>query len=148
MIFEKFEGPWSDIEYLGCRNLFSSERLVLDLFEYQQSRPDEDIKVGTATVSGAHAIGLTETSRIWRLTFERPFALRMRDRKIRRRETSQLKAPAPCSFAEDSDWIREFEFDLRFLQDFRATHYIFTLLDDVIEIIADATPSVEKIPND
>ena len=47
MSFEKFEGPWNGTELLGCRNLFCGERLIVDLFEYLQSGPDEDLTVGT-----------------------------------------------------------------------------------------------------
>ena len=41
--FRKFAGPWGDEEALGCRNLFYGDRLILDLFQYQQSGPDEDV---------------------------------------------------------------------------------------------------------
>jgi len=82
MEFEKFDGPWDDAELLGCRNLFCGDRLILDLFEYQQNSPDEDLKIGSETFSGTHMIGLTASSRIWRLTFDRPFAVKMRDHNL------------------------------------------------------------------
>ena len=111
MAFEKFEGPWNGIELLGCRNLFFGERLILDLFEYLQSGPDEHLTIGTETVSGAHAIGLTASSRIWRLTFERPFAVTARDQNLKLKHEPTRNFPGPCYFSEQSEWIEEFIFD-------------------------------------
>ena len=59
MTFEKFEGPWNTVELLGCRDRFCGERLILDLFEYLPSGPDEDVRIGSETISGTHSIGLT-----------------------------------------------------------------------------------------
>jgi|GEM_PF-3245745 len=143
--FRKFEGPWNDVETLGCRNLFYGQRLMLDLFEYQQSSPDEEVTVGGEVFTGSHIIGLTEASRLWRITFDRPFAVRVRDGNIQRKEPWKLNLPASCNFAEDSEWIREF--DLRSAP-FIPTHYVFALLDDLIEILGQDQPQVETIQND
>ena len=144
-IWKKFEGPWGEAHYLGCRDLLCGQRLVLDLFEYQQSSPGEEVKIGGEIVPDSHMIGLTESSRIWRISFDRPFALRVRDRNISGREPDKLKPPAPCSFAEDSEWIREFYLEK---VDFIPTHYIFALLDDHIEILGSDQPQIETIQND
>lgn len=141
----KFEGPWEDAEALGCRDLFCGDRLLLDLFEYQQSSPDEEITLGEEVIPDSHTIGLTEASRIWRISFYRPFALRMWDANMHRREPGKLKPPAPCSFTEDSTWIREFDFEK---VDFIPTHYVFVLLDQVIEVLGQDQPQVEEIQND
>ena len=144
-IWKKFEGPWGDAQYLGCRDLLCGQRLVLDLFEYQQSSPEEEVKIGEQVIPDSHLIDLTESSRIWRISFDRPFALRVRDGNIRRREPDKLKPPAPCSFAEDSEWIREFDLEKA---DFIPTHYVFALLDDLIEILGPDQPEVETIKSD
>jgi hypothetical protein len=146
MAFEKFEGPWNGAELLGCRNLFCGERLILDLFEYLQSGPDEDLTIGFETVSGAHAIGLTASSRIWRLTFERPFALRARDHNLKSKYPT-ANFPGRCCFSERSEWIDEFIFD-QHLQFFTPTHYVFNLIDNFIEIIGDNAPTIEEIRNE
>jgi hypothetical protein len=80
--FEKFEGPFADAEMLGCRDVFCGERLTLDLFEYQRGAPLEDRPPGTETTGEAYLIGLTESSRIWRITFERPFAVKIHDQTL------------------------------------------------------------------
>src|SRR5437870_9276580 len=107
MAFEPFETPFSSVKDLGCRNLFWGERCILDVFEYQQSGPDEDVEIGGEIVSGSHMIGLTESSRLSRLTFERPFAVRIRDQSLRLSQSQKLDLPSPYCFAEDSDWLRE-----------------------------------------
>jgi hypothetical protein len=147
MSFEKFEGPWNGTDWLGCRNLFCGERLILDLFEYLQSGPDEDLTIGPETVSGAHAIGLTASSRIWRLMFERPFAVRARDQNLKLKYEPKENFPAACCFSERSEWIEEFVFDQR-LQFFTPTHYVFSFIDNFIEIMADRSPTVEEIANE
>src|SRR5437016_172529 len=70
--FRKFEGPWGDSRMLGTRNLFCGERLVIDLFEYQQSSPDEEVKIGDEVFTDSHMLGTTVSSRVWRITFDRP----------------------------------------------------------------------------
>jgi hypothetical protein len=147
MTFAKFEAAWDDAEFLGCRNLFCGERLILDLFEYLQSGPDEDLTIGPETVSGAHAIGLTASSRVWRLMFERPFAVRARDQNLKLKYEPKENFPAACCFSERSEWIEEFVFDQR-LQFFTPTHYVFDLIDNFIEILADSSPSIEEITNE
>jgi hypothetical protein len=147
MAFEKFDGPWDDAEFLGCRNLFCGERLILDLFEYQQSSPDEDLKIGSETLSETHTIGLTPTSRIWRLIFERPFAVRMRDPTLRCKAETTSNFPGRCCFSEQSEWIGEFVFD-QGLGLFTPTHYVFDLIDSFIEIMGDSSPTVEEVANE
>jgi hypothetical protein len=145
--FRKFEGPWGAAEALGCRNLFYGDRLILDIFQYQQSSPDEEVTLGDEVVPDSHLIGFTEVSRIWRITFDRPFAVRVRDRNIRKQEPKKLSLPGPCSFTEDSDWLLEVEFDPN-SRPFTPTHYVFALVDDTIEILGDNQPTVEEMPNE
>jgi hypothetical protein len=147
MAFEKFEGPWNEVELLGCRDLFCGERLILDLFEYLQSGPEQDMTIGSETISGTHTIGLIEGSRIWRLTFERPFALRARDPSLELKHQTTNNLPGRCCFSERSEWIDEFIFDQR-SQFLTPTHYIFNLIDNLIEIIGDSSPTVEEIANE
>ena len=148
MPFEKFEGPFVDVELLGCRNVFCGDRLILDLFEYQQSGPDEDTTLGGETVTGVHTIGLTESSRVWRITFDRPYAVRVRDLNLRRREPHKLDLPGRCCFSENTEWTREFKVDDPHLGSFILTHYVFNSLDYLVEILANEAPTVEEIEGD
>jgi hypothetical protein len=147
MSFEEFAGPFVEAEMLGCRDLFCGERLMLDLFEYKKSGPAEMVKGEGEAQTESYAIGLTESSRIWRLTFERPFAIRVRDQTLALKNQAKINLPARCCFSEQSDWISEFVFDQR-LGLFTPTHYIFDLVDNFIEIMADASPTVEQIQNE
>jgi hypothetical protein len=147
MAFEKFEGPWNGVELLGCRNLFCGDRLILDLFEYLQTGPDEDVTIQSETFSGSHTIGLTAASRLWRLTFDRPFAVRARDHDLKLKRETTKSFPDQCCFSERSEWIDEFIFDQR-SQFFTPTHYVFDLLDNFIEIMGDGSPTVEEIANE
>jgi len=87
--------------------------VTLDLFEYLQTGPDENVKIGSETISGTHTIGLTASSRIWRLTFERPFAVRMRDQNLKSKHQTEKNFPGRCCFSEQSEWINEFVFEQR-----------------------------------
>jgi hypothetical protein len=147
MAFEKFEGPWNGVELLGCRNLFCGDRLILDLFEYLQNGPDEDVTIQSETISGSHTIGLTAASRIWRLTFEPPFAVRVRDHNLKLKNEARNDFPDRCCFSEHSEWIDEFSFS-QSLPFFTPTHYVFDLLDNFIEIMGDGSPTVEEIANE
>ena len=147
MEFEKFDGPWDDAELLGCRNLFCGDRLILDLFEYQQNSPDEDLKIGSETFSRTHMIGLTASSRIWRLTFDRPFAVKVRDHNLESKHKAETNLPGRCCFSEQSDWINDFVFDQR-LGLFTPTHYVFDLIDNFIEIMGDSSPMIEEVANE
>jgi hypothetical protein len=147
MAFEKFEGPFADAETLGCRDVFCGQRLMLDLFEYQRGAPLEDSALGTEAAGEAYPIGLTESSRIWRITFERPFAVRIRDQTLGSKNKAKINLPARCSFSEHSEWINEFVFD-QSLGVFTPTHYIFDLVDNFIEIMGDDSPTVEEIQNE
>jgi hypothetical protein len=147
MAFEKFEGPWNDVELLGCRDLFCGERLILDLSEYLQSGPDEDIRIGSETISGTHTVGLIAGSRMWCLIFERPFAVRVRNHNLKLKHEMTNNFPGRCCFSERSEWIDEFTFDQR-LAFFTPTHYIFNLIDNFIEIIGDGSPTAEEIANE
>jgi hypothetical protein len=147
MAFEKFEGPWNGVELLGCRNLFCGDRLILDLFEYLQNGPDEDLTIQSETISGSHTIGLTAASRIWRLTFDRPFAVRARDHNLKLKNEARNDFPSRCWFSEHSEWINEFIF-IQSLRFFTPTHYVFDLLDNFIEVMGDDSPTVEEIANE
>ena len=145
IIWRKFEGPWGDAEALGCRNLFYGQRLFLDLFDYQQSSPGEEIKIGDEVIPETHLIGLTESSRIWRITFDRPFAVRAHDINLNQRNSEESGIPFPCNFTEDSHWLRGFDFEK---VEFIPTHYLFATLDAYIEIAGQDQPEVEELPND
>jgi len=118
---------------------------MLDLFECQRGPPLEDRRPGTS--GEAYLIGLTESSRIWRITFERPFAVKIHDQTLGSKNKAKINLPARCSFSEQSDWINEFAFDQR-LGIFTPTHYVFDLVDNFIEIMGDDSPTVEEIQNE
>jgi hypothetical protein len=147
MTFRKFEGPWDGAELLGCRNLFCGDRLILDLFEYLQNGPDQDVTTESETISEGHTIGLTGGSRIWRLSFDRPFAVRAHDHNLKMKHESRSSFPSRCCFSERSEWIDEFIFS-QSLQFFTPTHYVFDLLNNFIEIMGDDAPTVEEIANE
>jgi hypothetical protein len=154
MPFEPLNAPFSDIEGLGCRDLIWGERLILDLFEYLESGPPEEMDVAGEKVSGVQTIGLTKASRIWRLTFERALAVRVRDESLKffqSKVREETPLPSPCCFTEKSPWLSELipetDIDPR-LGELTLTHYVFALWDDFVEIIADDSPTIEQIDND
>jgi hypothetical protein len=128
---------------LGCRDLLWGERLVLDLFEYLETGAEENIDIAGEKISGTHPIGLTKESRIWRLTFERALALKVRDESLKffqPKTKSGPPLPSPYCFTDKSPWLSELfpdpNIDSR-LGDLTPTHYVFDLWDDFIEIISD-----------
>jgi hypothetical protein len=92
-------------------------------------------------------LGLTAASRIWRLTFERPFAVKARDQNLKLKHEAINDIPSPCCFSERSEWIDDFIFGQPF-QFFTPTHYIFNLIDNFVEIMRDDSPTVEEIANE
>jgi hypothetical protein len=154
MSFELLNAPFADVDRLGCRDLLWGERLILDLFEYLESGPAEEMEIAGEKVSGMQSIGLTQSSRIWRLTFERVFALRVRDESLRLLQPQQNQEPSPpsaCCFAYKSPWLSELFTDPASMDqrwEFTPVHYLFALLDDYIEIIADDSPAIEQIENE
>lgn len=153
MAFESFDTAFSEIELVGCRNLLWGQKLILDLFEYLESGPAEEMEVGGEGLQDVQTIGLTASSRIWRLTFERPLAVKVRDESIKflapqNKEKSQL--PSRYCYTDTSPWLSELfpdPLDPR-VGDLTPTHYVFDLLDDFVEIIADDNPTIEQIEND
>jgi hypothetical protein len=147
MAFRKFEGPFSEAEFLECRSLFIGERLIIDLYECLPLGESEMTEVEGEQVP-IHTMGLSESSRIWRFSFDHPFILRRRDRALALREPlSETKPVANCCYSEDSAWIEEFNFDAS-PRVFVPTHYLFSCVDQVIEVLGDDHPEVEQIAND
>jgi hypothetical protein len=154
MPFEPLNAPFSDVKGLGCRDLLWGERLILDLFEYLESGPPEEVEIAGETVSGVHTIGLTPDSRIWRLTFERALAVRVRDESLKffqSKVKEETPLPSPYCFTDNSPWLSELIPDTKIeprLGELTPTHYVFALWDDFVEIIADDSPTIERIDND
>ena len=147
MAFRKFEGPFSEAEFLECRSLFIGERLIIDLYECLPIGEGEMAEVEGEQLP-IHTMGLSELSRIWRFGFDHPFVLRRRDRVVALREmSSETKPVANCSYSEDSAWIEEFDFDAS-PRVFVPTHYIFNCVDQIIEVLGDDHPEMEQIAND
>src|SRR5689334_12262018 len=154
MTFEPLEAPFADVERLGCRDLFWGEHVILDLFEYLESGPAGEVEVEGQKVSDVQ-IGLTPSSRIWRLTFERALALKVRDESLKffqPQTQPEPEFPSVCCFAYKSPWLSEIfpdssQGDPR-LGELVPIHYVFALLDDFIEIIADDSPIIEQVAND
>ena len=153
MAFEPFDIVFAEVELVGCRNLLWGQRLILDLFEYLESGPAEEMEVGGEGMQDVQTIGLTASSRVWRLTFERPFAVRVRDESIKFLEPhikAKPQLPSRYCYTNSSPWLAELfpdPLDPR-VGDFTPTHYVFDLLDDFVEIIADDNPTIEQIDND
>jgi hypothetical protein len=139
MLFEPLDTPFADVERLGCRDLLWGQKLILDLFEYLATGPAEEMEVAGEKVSDVHTIALTASSRIWRLTFESPLAVRVRDESIRHlepRDNPQPQLPSRYCFTYKSPWLSELlphATDPR-LGELTPAHYVFDLLDDFIEI--------------
>jgi hypothetical protein len=152
--FEPFDAPFSVVEGLGCRTLLWGERLVLDLFEYLETGPAEEIDVAGEKVSGVHTVGLTKFSRIWRLTFQRALAVRVRDESLKFFQSKikeQAPLPSPYCFADKSAWLSELIPDTPVdprLGELTPIHYVFALWDDFVEIIADDSPTIQEVDND
>jgi hypothetical protein len=153
MSFEKFETTFSDVEAVGCRDLLWGQKLILDLFEYLENGPAEEMKVAGEEVQNVYTIGLTRSSRIWRVTFERSLAVRIRDESIKFFESQngpKPELPSRFCFTDRSPWLSELfpnPTDPR-LGSVTPIHYVFDLLDDFVEIIADDNPTIENIEND
>jgi hypothetical protein len=154
MSFEPLEAAFSSVERLGCRDVLWGERLILDLFEYLESGDAQEVEVGGEKLEGVQTIGLTKASRIWRLTFERALAVRVRDESLRffqPKPEEESPLPAACCFTYQSAWLSELFPDPTFNQhlgELAPTHYIFNLLDDLVEIVADDSPTIEEIENE
>jgi hypothetical protein len=147
MPFRKFEGSFSEPEFLECRSLFIGERLIIDLYECLPIGEGEIVEVEGEQLP-MRPMGLSESSRIWRFTFDHPFILRRRDRVIALREpSSEIKMVSNCSYSEDSAWIEEVNFDAS-PRVFVPTHYLFNCVDQIIEVLGDDDPTVERIAND
>ena len=145
MPFEKFEGPFADAEFLGLRDLLCGERIVLDLIECKRTKPPEPPPAGVDE-NEYFVIEPTDESRVWRLTYDRPFAVKFRDRSLEFMDAPDENWPLQCSFSERSEWINQLVPPPNPTV-FVPTHYIFGLLDHVIEILADRSPLVRQIPN-
>src|SRR3954453_2571041 len=145
MEFRKFEGPFNDAEGLGLRDLFCSERLILDLIEAKRIKPSDAPPTGVSE-SEYYILEPTEESRVWRLTYEPPFGIKLRGPSLEPRKESTVRLTAPCMFSEKSEWIDEFNFGPQ-LAGFLPTHYIFALTDHYLEVLADGNPLVQQVEN-
>jgi len=151
--FEAFQTLFSDVELVGCRNLLWGQRLILDLFEYLESGSAEQMEVAGEGMQEVQTIGMTASSRVWRLTFERPFAVKVRDESVKflePRDKQKPQLPSRFCYTDRSPWLSELfpdALDPR-MGGYTPTHYVFDLLDDSIEIIADDNPTIEQIEND
>jgi len=112
------------------------------------------MEVAGQKVSDVHTIALTASSRIWRLTFDRPLAVRVRDESMRflePQDNPKPELPSRYCFTYKSPWLSELFPDVPDprLGELTPAHYVFDLLDDFIEIVAaDETPTIETIEND
>jgi hypothetical protein len=73
--------------------------------------------------------------------------MRARDQNLKLKHEPTKNFPGACCFSERSEWIEEFVFD-QHLQFFTPTHYVFSFIDNFIEIMADSSPTVEEIANE
>jgi hypothetical protein len=143
MKFEKFEGPFNDAEYLGLRDLFCGERLVIDLIECKRIKP-EDEPPPDVSPDEYYLLEPTDESRVWRVAYNRPFSVKILDCGLELKQTPELVLPAQCCFTERSQWIDEFNFGPQ-LVEFVPTHYIFNLADRFVEVLADGSPEIEQV---
>jgi len=143
MPFEKFESPFENVELLGSRDLFCGEKLVLDLVEYQQG---ERVGADPMAPRASEPSYRLDASRTWRITFERPFAVKVRNQSLQSREP-KINLPGRCCVAEQSEWLVKFVFDRR-PDSLTMIHYVFDLIDNFVEIIGNDCPNIEELPDD
>ena len=145
MEFKQFEGPFRDVEMLGLRDLFCGERLILDLIECKRIKP-LDPPPPDVSEDEYYILEPTAESRVWRLTYQLPFAVKIGTPGVEPKKPSTVRLTAPCMYTEKSDWIDEFNFSPT-LTDFVPTHYIFNLTDHSLEVLADNNPEIERVEN-
>ena len=143
MEFQKFEGPFNDAEALGLRDLFYGERLVIDLIECKRIKPPEEPPPDVRE-EDYYILEPTDESRVWRITYNPPFAVKICDRSIEGEKPLGANLPAQCCFSERSGWINEFSFS-PILLEFVPTHYIFSLVGHFVEILADGSSEIEQV---
>jgi hypothetical protein len=147
MPFEPLNASFSEIKGLGCRYVIWQSPLVLELFKYCPSGPTEDFEIAGRKISGTRPANITKESRIWRLTFKQPIAMRVRDENIYLMHPERDNLPSCYSFSKDSAWLSELRKEPLFSFP-NAIHSIFILWDDIVEIISDGLPTIEEISND
>ena len=144
MEFKDLGGPLRHVEALGLRDLFYGERLVVDLIECMRIKPPDEPPPGVSEEE-YYTLEPTDESRVWRLTYNPPFAVKVRDHGIALKKTPALSLPAQCCFSEKSEWIDECDFGPQ-LAEFVPTHYIFDLVAHFVEVLGDGSPEIEQIP--
>ena len=145
MEFRKFEGPFNDAEGLALRDLFCSDRLILDLIEAKRVKPSDAPPPGISE-NEYYILEPTDESRVWRLTYDPPFGIKLRGPSLEPKEGSTSSLTAVCVFSEKSEWIDEFNFGAQ-LAGFVPTHYIFALTDHYLEVLADGNPMIQQVEN-
>lgn len=145
MAFEIWETPFSDVGGLGRNFILRTDDLVIEVFEYKESGPPEDIKVGEATIEGTRPMGLTKESRAWRVIFENPIAFRVRDESHYLAHPERDSFPSAYCISKDSKFIEEIKAEPLIDETKELIHYAMVLWDDLIEVISDKFPKIEEV---
>lgn len=145
MTFEIWKTPFSAVKGLGRNYALWADNVIIELFEYKQSGPPEDIEINKVKITGSYPAGLTKESWAWRLTFTNPVAMRVRHESQYLTHPERDTLPGPYCFSDDSDWLNEIRSEPLITSDTKLIHIILVLWDDFIEIITEEFPSVEEI---
>lgn len=143
----KLEAPFADIEGLGRRIISWADLLTIELFEFKPTGPDEEIEINGHRFNIGRPVGETNCSRVWRLTYACPIAIRVRDENIALEHPEREALPSPYAYASESQWIAEMSkeplFDCKGFVNL--VHTYLLLWDDMIEVLSDGLPEIEEI---
>jgi hypothetical protein len=90
-------------------------------------------------------VGLTKDSRVWRLVFSSPIALRVRNESQYLTHSERDKLPGPYCFSRNSEWLKEIKSEPLINETTELIHIILVLWDDLIEIVTEDFPSIEEM---
>ena len=146
MKFTNLKVPFAETG-IGRKTVAWTDALIIDAFEYKETGPSEEIEIDGRSVNIGRPVDETTESRVWRLTFKSPIALRMSDENIALEHPERHELPSPYSYATESQWISEFERESLFDRKRYGNliHIYFVFWNDMIEVLSDGLPDIEEI---
>ena len=138
--FTKLEAPFADIELLGCRDVFFGEKLILDFIEFERG---DRAETNPPTNEPEYFL---KPKRTWRMEFEQPFAVRLRNQSLESKQPLPT-LPGRCCVSDETDWLSSLVLP-RQTEAFAMLHYVFDLIDNCLEVIGSDDPVVEELSNE